>query len=525
MTECRENHERNWPSTRRLPIVETKTHDVAVIGAGIAGLTAAALLARDGADVVLLEQHDKPGGCAGYFVVPSRWGDFQFPVGATVALGLEEGGLHREVFDNLGVHCPAKPIDRLSVFLPDIRIELWHEAAKWKRERARLPGYSRGQELFWRLQELVADAGWFALGRKPALPLQRPIDVARNMSLADPRLLPMLGALPFSVGEWMKHLRVDRDRAFSALVNLQLLITTQSLSHQAPLSNGMAGLDLWRHGGFHPRGGVGAIARTLLDALGKHGGQSRFETRALNVHREDGLWHIETQSGPIRARKVFANVPLANLPALVPAARVKSLIERAGEGWGAVTLYIALRDEFVPADLPLHSQILTRYAATPPYIKAGAGDDAFLSLSPRDDEASAPRGWRTLNVSTHVHLKDWQGLTQNEYRAQKKMWRDRLLDGVRVALPDFDAGKGFVITGTPSSWEDYTLRAGGNVGGAPLSRRNANLRALPSRIGLPDFRLVGDSTFPGQGTVACALSGFNAWREFSDIRCQISDVG
>ena len=490
-----------------------KIYDVAVIGAGIAGLTAAALFARDGADVVLIEHHDKAGGCAGYFDVPSKWGNFQFPTGATVALGLESGGLHREIFDLLGVECPSILIDRLSVFLPDRRVELWHDASKWKRQRAQLPGNRGGQALFWRAQEFVADAGWFALNRKPALPIQKPIDVWRDLNLADPRLIPMLGALPFSVGELMKWLRVDRDRAFCALVNLQLLITTQSLSHQAPLSNGMAGLDLWRHGGFHPKGGVGAIARTLLDAFVGHNGQTRFQTRVSKLERADDIWRIETDNGPIRARKVIANVTLPNLPALVPTARVDKLIRRAGEGWGALTLYIALRDEVVPADLPLHSQILTRYGQTPPYLDAGAGDDVFLSLSPASDASSAPRGWRTLNVSTHVKLNDWRGLSSDEYRAQKKWWRDKLLQAVRMALPDFDEGKGFVITGTPSSWENYTLRQNGSVGGAPLSRRNANLRALPSRVGLPDFRLVGDSTFPGQGTVACALSGFNVWRD------------
>ena len=492
-----------------------KIHDVAVIGAGVAGLTSAALFARDGADVVLIEAHDKPGGCAGYFNVPSKWGDFQFPVGATVALGLENGGLHREIFDLLNVRCAATPLDRLSVFLPDARVELWHDNKKWKRERARLVGNRSGQELFWRLQEIIADAGWFALNRRPALPIQQPIDVWRNLNLVSPRLLVMLAALPFSVGELMTHLRVDRDRAFSALVNLQLLITTQSLSHRAPLSNGMAGLDLWRHGAFHPTGGVGAIAKTLLEAFVGHGGQTRFSTRALKIERVKDNWQIETDDGFVRARKIVANLPLANVPELVPAARVDSLIERASESWGALTLYVALRDEIVPSDWPLHAQILTRYAATPPYIRAGAGDDAFLSLSPRDDEASAPRGWRTLNVSTHVRLRDWKNLSRDEYRAHKKEWRDKLLNAVRVALPNFDEGKGFVITGTPSTWLRYTRREDGSVGGAPLSRRNANLRALPSRIGLPDLRLVGDSTFPGQGTVACALSGFNAWRDLS----------
>ena len=493
--------------------MKPKTHDVAVIGAGIAGLTAAALLARDGADVVLLEQHDKPGGCAGYYDVPWKRGNFRFPVGATVALGLEAGGLHREIFEMLGVECAATPIDRLSVFLPDARVELWHDAQKWKRQRGKLAGYGRGQELFWRLQETVADAGWFALGRKPVLPLQKPIDIWRNLALADPRLIPMLAALPFSVGEAMRWLRVDRDRAFCALVNLQLLITTQSLSHQAPLSNGMAGLDLWRHGGFHPVGGIGAIAQTLLKAFENYGGQTRFQTRVHHLHRDRGIWQINTDKGWIGAHKVVANVPIGNVPKLIETADVAALTQRAGEGWGAVTLYIALRDEAVPDDLPLHSQVLSRYAATPPYIQAGAGDDVFLSLSQKDDESSAPRGWRTLNVSTHVRLGEWKNLDDSQYRAHKKLWRNRLLEGVRIAIPNFDKGKGFIITGTPSSWENYTLRASGSVGGAPLSRRNANLRALPSRIGLENFLLVGDSTFPGQGTVACALSGYNAWRE------------
>ena len=56
---------------------------VVVIGAGIAGLTAASLLANEGLNVTLIEAHSQPGGCAGTF---SR-GPFVFDVGATQVAG------------------------------------------------------------------------------------------------------------------------------------------------------------------------------------------------------------------------------------------------------------------------------------------------------------------------------------------------------------------------------------------------------------------------------------------------------
>ena len=63
---------------------------VLVIGGGIAGLTAAALLAYEGIPVTLLESHHQPGGCAGTF----RRGSYVFDVGATQVAGMERGGIN-----------------------------------------------------------------------------------------------------------------------------------------------------------------------------------------------------------------------------------------------------------------------------------------------------------------------------------------------------------------------------------------------------------------------------------------------
>ena len=83
-----------------------------VLGAGIAGLTAAALLARQGYGVVLLEAHHQSGGCAGTF----RRGPYTFDAGATQVAGFEPGGSHQRLFAELGVPLPqATPLSLIHI--------------------------------------------------------------------------------------------------------------------------------------------------------------------------------------------------------------------------------------------------------------------------------------------------------------------------------------------------------------------------------------------------------------------------
>lgn len=76
--------------------------DAVVIGAGNAGLTAAAALQRGGARTLLLERHNVPGGCATSF----RRGRFEFEVALHQLSGIGEPGqeftLRREL-EQLGV--------------------------------------------------------------------------------------------------------------------------------------------------------------------------------------------------------------------------------------------------------------------------------------------------------------------------------------------------------------------------------------------------------------------------------------
>lgn len=495
--------------------------DVAVVGSGIAGLTCASLLQNSGAQVLVCEAHDKPGGCAGYF----QAGQFQFPVGATVALGLEPRGLHRRIFGRLKAECAADELGGLQVLLPDREVFIARDTEVWKRERARLADSAsarRAQERFWKVQSSVAGAAWKMLEGCPSLPVQKPVDIARNLRLIGPTLPLAAPGLFLTMGHLLRALRLEgpEHRALRALVELQLLITVQSSPDEAPLTNACVGADLFQHGGWHPRGGVSAIARTLQQAFERDGGTMRFCTpivKATPRFWRGRVHHFElsTKRGEmLRARKLILNLPLANARRLVEwpsevLGRLQVLAERAGQGWGAMTLYLAVRDGEGFAEGAQHWQVLVDYQA-----KSGEGRDVFLSLSARG-EGSAPEGWRALNISTHTSLSDWSDLAPAEYKAKKLEWRARMLEAARRAISDLEERRSFAIVGAPPTWSRYTGREGGAVGGNRLLVGNANLFAAPSRTGLEGCWIVGDSTFPGQGTVACALSGLNAWRDLT----------
>jgi all-trans-retinol 13,14-reductase len=74
-------------------------YDIIIIGAGLGGLTAGAKLAKQGKKILLIEQHDRPGGCATTFTRK----DFTFEVGLHEMDGPGPRDLKVKIFRDLGL--------------------------------------------------------------------------------------------------------------------------------------------------------------------------------------------------------------------------------------------------------------------------------------------------------------------------------------------------------------------------------------------------------------------------------------
>jgi C-3',4' desaturase CrtD len=487
---------------------------IVVIGAGVGGLTTAALLAQAGLDVTVLEAHVYPGGCAGTFFHKQ----YRFDAGATLAGGFYPGGPMDVVAKAVGIDAwPAQPSEAsMDVHLPGdkaqaLTVTRYGDDRRWD-EHARAFGHQ--SHTFWRWQERTADALWDLALRTPPWPPQSPAEFAEltrkglGWLAADPlrRLHPTL--LADAVRPVAAHMR-GASTALRQFVDAQLLIAAQSTSTHVNALYGASALDLPRRGVVHFEGGIGAIALTLVDAVRSHGGKVLFRQEVNRIVVEKGRpVAVETKRGDsFAADLVVANLPPWNIAPLLGEDAPPSLAdlpEQPQDGWGAFMVYVGLDGSAVPGDGPLHHQVVVREPL-------GEGNSVFLSLSPEWDAGRAPAGKRALTISTHTSLKPWWTLhhyDRKRYDQRKQYYVERMLAAAEVALPGLREASALVMPGTPVTFQRFTRRAWGWVGGFPQTNL---LRAWAPRL-MPNVWMVGDSIFPGQSTAAVALGGMRVAR-------------
>lgn len=110
-------------------------------------------------------------------------------------------------------------------------------------------------------------------------------------------------------------------------------------------------------------------------------------------------------------------------------------------------------------------------------------------------------------------MAEWYALAENEqaFEDRKQLYLERLIEAASIALPRLKQNIRLAMPGTPLTFERFTHRVNGMVGGFPQKSLWASWAPHASRD--RDLWLVGDSVFPGQSTAGVTLGALRVARE------------
>lgn len=478
-------------------------YDAAILGGGIAGMATAARLQVRGLSTVVFEAHGQPGGCAGFF----RRNGFAFDVGATTLVDFEPGGVGGELLRSIGM----PPIDGevlpgYQAWLPDRVVRLYRDHAAWNVERLRVCGASPNHLLFWQWMDTLTAVFWRASRQGIQLPLRGLGDFVRAITNLGLRNVPLVRYLSWTLGDALRHCRLRDELPLTGLLAMLVEDTVHAKIDEAPLINSALGITIRGAGLTRVRGGMYGFWRRFSQHFRHLGGVLRVGCpveRVVRTRGQDGFL-VVTRHGSFRARQVISALPISLTARLSPpevAKRLLSFLERdARSQGGAIVVFLGVPESEIEGQEFTHHQLLQDYQKP-----LGNGNNMFISVSAPGDIESAPAGCRSVMISTHCNLEDWNGLQNEEYVRCKANNRDRLLKFARRVYPNLGRRPLVQEIGTPRTFERFTRRPLGAVGGVRQTLGNSNARAVPYDIGVPGFWLCGDTTWPGLGTVACVL--------------------
>jgi phytoene dehydrogenase-like protein len=426
-------------------------------------------------------------------------------VGATTLVDFGAGGVGGEFLHSVGMTpIEGEALPGYVAWLPDRTVTLHRDPAAWSRERLKALGDTARHRSFWSLLDRLAEVFWRASRRGVKLPIRNIGDIIRAVRSVGPAGLPLTRYVRWTVADALRAHRLSDDRPLVSLLGMLVQDTVQGTVAEAPLINAALGITIRGAGLTRPSGGMRGFWKALVARYRGLGGELRVGCPVERIDGYGGAYRVVARRGEITARQVVTALPVAIAARLGPAPVAERLApyirrDEAAQG-GAAVVFLGVPEDEVAGQTFTHHQMLYDYA-----LPLNNGNNMFVSVSAAGDTESAPTGHRAVMISTHCELNDWEGLTPETYAARKRELGERLITLARRVYPILGRRAVVCEVATPSTYERFTGRPRGAVGGIRQSLANSKQNAVPHDIGIPGYWLAGDGTWPGLGTVACCL--------------------
>jgi phytoene dehydrogenase-like protein len=424
------------------------TYDVIIIGAGFAGLTAGALLAKSGQKVLVLDQHYVVGGCVSMF----RRKQFNFDAAVHLIGGCGPGGPILSLYQQLGLDGQIEFIEVDPMY--HLRIgETEYEIP------ANLDSFAQ------RMGE------WFPEDRDAVNEVIEEIKIISqalftgNLEQVGPRVQELSMQ---SFGDYLEG-RFQNPRTSLVLsslhpyagVNIRKLSTLFMFSMLAS----------YHDGAYYPRGGSQKMSQLLSEYICQNGGQVLLRRKVEQIiydgNRVRGV--IDQKGNRYEANTIISNADL--LTTMTKLLDERALPDEYRQGLrklkpshSAVILYAAIKNTELPHELflfPNHQQDDdSKYL----YDPSNAESDPFILVCCPSavDSSLAPEGYSVLSGMV---IADYQTIEDYRKAHGKEALENQLIQLIDSKIPNFKEKLVHYELATPSTIERFTRNQKGAIYG------------------------------------------------------------
>lgn len=486
--------------------------EVIVIGAGLSGLTSAALLAKRGFDVTVVDAQFKPGGSCGIF----KRKDVIFEQGAAMIYGFGKIGFnpHRFVFNAL-----EEPIDIIKhdelycINFKGKRIIFHEDINKFTDELGKI--FPEEKENFKKFYNDLSDLYLNVIAKQPTF--TTPDVVTKEQGLMQLKSHPkaymkFLGFMNKNT-EYLLKKYFETKEVFDFFDKLTSTYCYTNVYETPAILSSVMFVDNHFGGSYYPAGStlnlVGKLEKVIEENKGEMIYNKKVEKILVDNNKVIGVRLDDNQV--IKSKIVINSGNVWNL--------YNSLIDKnlckKNRKWAnslistypSLVLFALVEERVIPEDtLPIEMLISNSK-------KIDEGEITVYILS-KDDYTLCPRGYHTI-MAIGPSFKPWPvGLDKDyhdvDYLNKKAIEKNRMLQVLEKRFPGFIDAISYVELSTPATLENLVMKEKGAVAGPKQQLGQHMMKRLKTKGDIEGLYNCGESTVMGTGTPAVTVSGISA---------------
>ena len=431
--------------------------NIAIIGAGLGGLSAGALLAKNGYKVTILEQHNIVGGCATTF---KRKGGFICEVGLHEMDGVYSNKVIKEMFEELDVYDNVEFVkpkeffrvktDEFEFVMPDNLKEAKEKLIKT------FPDSQKSIVEYFAIIEKISNA---------------------FETLSDFQLKNIL-SMPSALYNILKYKNRSLQEVFDTLFNDEnlkiILNTNMNYYHDNTkelnfLLHALAQHSYFTGHGWFIKGGSQKLSNHLASVVLENGGTIITKAMVESIGENSLTYSLSNQTQTLKFDKLVSNISPMQTYEM---AEIKHNDEKKQIAESLLTIYLGFSKNlkeiykensysnfFLKEVHKLEDFNDTR--ETP----AKERGFAFIDYSQIDSELTKEKN-KSFGVLTTVdYLRDWENLSEKEYKEKKAIVLESFLNKLEKEYPNIKEYIEYSEVATAKTMQRYLKTPNGTAYG------------------------------------------------------------